>query len=148
MLHRSTRISRIIKNTNINSYCSVLEYNNYNKFVLEREDGIKVYFSFFDTDHTKNIFRAFETAQALKAEGLVRHVGFSFHDKADVRNRVLTDHPEVEFVHLQFNYADFGDPGIESWRCYQVCEKHGKPVVVMEPVNGGGLAGKPPRLPS
>lgn len=88
--------------------------------------------------------RAFETVQALKAEGKVRHMGFSFHDKAEVLDRILTDHPEVEFVQIQFNYADYDDPGIESARCYEVCCRHGKPVVVMEPVKGGGLAGKLP----
>lgn len=88
--------------------------------------------------------RAFETVQALKAEGKVRHAGFSFHDKAAVLDRILGEHPEVEFVQLQFNYADYDDPGIESFRCYQVCEKHNKPVAVMEPVKGGSLAGKLP----
>ncbi|MGN0984205.1 MAG: aldo/keto reductase [Gemmiger sp.] len=88
--------------------------------------------------------RAFEVAQQLKAEGKIRHVGFSFHDKAEVLDQILTEHPEVEFVQIQFNYADYDDPGIESFRCYQVCERHNKPVVVMEPVKGGGLADKLP----
>ena len=88
--------------------------------------------------------RAFETVQQLKAEGKVRHVGMSFHDKADVLDEILTDHPELEFVQIQFNYADLDDPGIESRRCWEVCRRHGKPVVVMEPVKGGGLADKLP----
>ena len=88
--------------------------------------------------------RAFETVQQLKAEGKVRHVGMSFHDKAAVLDQILTDHPELEFVQIQFNYADLDDPGIESRRCWEVCRRHGKPVVVMEPVKGGGLADKLP----
>ena len=74
----------------------------------------------------------------------MRHVGMSFHDKADVLDEILTDHPELEFVQIQFNYADLDDPGIESRRCWEVCRRHGKPVVVMEPVKGGGLADKLP----
>ena len=88
--------------------------------------------------------RAFQTVQQLKAEGKVRHVGMSFHDKAAVLDQILTDHPELEFVQIQFNYADLDDPGIESRRCWEVCRRHGKPVVVMEPVKGGGLADKLP----
>lgn len=83
--------------------------------------------------------RAFEIAQELKAEGRIRHVGMSFHDKAEVLDQILTDHPELEAIQLQFNYMDFDDAGIESYKCYQVCEKHGKPVIVMEPVKGGAL---------
>lgn len=86
---------------------------------------------------------AFETLQQLKAEGKLRRVGFSFHDSSAVLDRILTEHPEMEFVQLQFNYADYDDPGVESWNCYQVCEKHGKPVIVMEPVRGGALADLP-----
>jgi len=83
--------------------------------------------------------RAYETAQALKAEGRVRHVGMSFHDKAAVLDRILTEHPELEFVQLQFNYLDYENPSVESRLCYETCVRHGKPVVVMEPVKGGKL---------
>lgn len=82
---------------------------------------------------------AFEIAQELKAEGKIRHVGMSFHDKAEVLDRILSEHPEIEVVQLQFNYMDYDDPGIQSYACYQVCEKYGKPVIVMEPVKGGSL---------
>lgn len=87
--------------------------------------------------------RAFEITQELKAEGKVRHVGMSFHDKAELLDRILSEHPEIEVVQLQFNYADYDDTGIESYKCYQVCEKHQKPVIVMEPVKGGGLVNLP-----
>ncbi len=88
--------------------------------------------------------RAYETAFALKAEGKIRHVGISFHDTAAVLDRILCDYPAIEVVQLQFNYADFENPGVQSRLCYEVCEKHGKPVIVMEPVKGGTLA----RLPA
>ena len=83
---------------------------------------------------------AFRIAQELKAEGKIRHIGFSFHDKSKVLDQILTEHPEVEVVQLQFNYADYEDPAVEGRKCYEVCRKHGKPVIVMEPVKGGKLA--------
>ncbi len=86
---------------------------------------------------------AFEAAQQLKEEGKIRHIGISFHDKAAVLDQILTEQPSIEVVQIQFNYADYDDPGIESHKCYQVCEKHGKPIIVMEPVKGGKLTGIP-----
>lgn len=83
--------------------------------------------------------RAYETAFALKEEGLVKNVGLSFHDKAEVLDRILTEYPELDVVQIQFNYADYDDPGVESRKCYEVCVKHNKPVLVMEPVKGGNL---------
>jgi predicted aldo/keto reductase-like oxidoreductase len=87
--------------------------------------------------------RAYETACELKKEGLIRHLGISFHDKADVLDMILTEHPEVEIVQIQFNYADYEDASVESRKVYEVCEKHGKPVIVMEPVKGGSLVNLP-----
>ncbi|QNL43635.1 aldo/keto reductase [Oscillibacter hominis] len=78
-----------------------------------------------------------------KAEGLIRHLGFSFHDKADVLEGLLEHHPEVEFVQLQINYADWESESVQSRRCYEVARAHGKPVIIMEPVKGGSLAGLP-----
>lgn len=75
-----------------------------------------------------------------KAQGLVKHMGFSFHDSAEVLDRILTEHPEVEFVQLQLNYIDWESAGVQSRKCYEVACKHGKKVVVMEPVKGGTLA--------
>ncbi len=83
--------------------------------------------------------RAYETAFQLKKEGYIKHVGISFHDSAEVLERILTDYPEIEVVQLQFNYFDYNDPSVQSRLCYEVCEKHGKPVLVMEPVKGGSL---------
>ena len=87
--------------------------------------------------------RAYETAFALKAEGRVRHVGISFHDTAPVLERILTEYPQLDFVQLQFNYLDYEDPQVQSRACYEVCRRHQKPVVVMEPVRGGRLAQLP-----
>ena len=87
--------------------------------------------------------RAFEIALELKREGKIRHLGMSFHDKAEVLDRILTTHPEVEVVQIQFNYVDFEDEKVESRKCYEVCRKHGKPVIIMEPVKGGSLVNLP-----
>ncbi len=86
---------------------------------------------------------AYDIAQELKKEGKLRHVGMSFHDTAEVLDRILTDRPELEIVQLQFNYADYLDPKVQSKACLEVCRKHGKPVIVMEPVKGGSLANLP-----
>ena len=86
---------------------------------------------------------AYETAFALKAEGKVRHVGISFHNRAEVLEQILTDYPQIEVVQIQFNYPDYDDPAVQSRRCYEVCRKFGKPVIVMEPVKGGNLVNLP-----
>ena len=87
--------------------------------------------------------RAYETAFALKAEGRIRHVGLSFHDRAEVLDQILTEYPQVEVVQIQFNYLDYDDIAVQSRKCYEVCRKHGKPVLVMEPVKGGSLVNLP-----
>ena len=87
--------------------------------------------------------KAYETAFELKKEGLVRHVGISFHDKADVLEKILTEYPEIEIVQIQFNYLDYDSASVESRKVYEVCEKYDKPVLVMEPVKGGSLVNLP-----
>lgn len=87
--------------------------------------------------------RAYETAFALKAEGRIRHVGLSFHDRAEVLDQILTEYPQIEVVQIQFNYLDYDDIAVQSRKCYEVCRKHGKPVLVMEPVKGGSLVNLP-----
>ena len=87
--------------------------------------------------------RAYETAFALKAEGKIKHVGISFHDRAEVLEQILTDYPQIEVVQIQFNYADYDDPAVQSRKCYEMCVKYGKPVIVMEPVKGGNLVNLP-----
>lgn len=96
--------------------------------------------------HSLDVYNAldcFSWIREKKAQGLVRHIGFSFHDGADLLDRVLTEHPEFEFVQLQINYLDWDSAGVQSRKCYEVAEKHGVPVFVMEPVKGGTLAAVP-----
>ena len=83
--------------------------------------------------------RAYETAFELKKEGKIKHVGISFHDRASVLEQILTEYPQIEVVQIQFNYLDYDDPAVQSRKCYEVCRKFGKPVIVMEPVKGGSL---------
>ena len=87
--------------------------------------------------------RAYETAFALKAEGKVRHVGISFHDTPEMLEKILSDYPQIEAVQIQFNYLDFDDPAIQSRAVYETARRHGKPVIVMEPVKGGRLTQLP-----
>ena len=87
--------------------------------------------------------RAYETAFELKKEGKVRHVGISFHDRAEFLEQILTEYPEIEVVQIQFNYVDYDDLAVQSRRCYEVCRKYNKPVLVMEPVKGGNLVNLP-----
>ncbi len=86
---------------------------------------------------------AYDIAQELKAAGKIRHVGFSFHDGPEALDKILTDRPEMEFVQLQLNYVDWESDGVQARACAQVCKKHGKPIVVMEPVKGGSLVNLP-----
>jgi len=85
----------------------------------------------------------YDIAQELKAEGKIRHMGISFHDTAEVLDNILTDRPDIEIVQIQYNYVDYDDPIIQSKQCYEVCKKHNKPVIVMEPVKGGSLVNLP-----
>ncbi len=87
--------------------------------------------------------QAYETACQFKKEGLIKHFGISFHDKPEVLDMILTEHPEIEIVQIQFNYLDYEDEAVESRKVYEVCEKHGKPVIIMEPVKGGSLVNLP-----
>ena len=85
-------------------------------------------------------FEAFEFAFQKKAEGKIKHVGFSFHDTAEVLDMILTEQPNVEYVQLQINYLDWEDENVQSRKCYEVAVKHGKKILIMEPVKGGALA--------
>ena len=86
---------------------------------------------------------AFEEMQKLKEEGKIRHLGFSFHDSPQVLDQILTAHPEMEFVQLQLNYFDWISSSVQSRACYETAVKHGKQVIVMEPVKGGSLVNVP-----
>ena len=88
-------------------------------------------------------FRLWAFVQEQKAKGLIRHAGFSYHAGPELLDRLLTDHPEVDFIQLQINYADWENPSVSSRANYEVARRHGVPVTVMEPVKGGTLA-RPP----
>lgn len=85
-------------------------------------------------------FHLWDFVKQQKEEGLIKHFGFSFHDGPELLDRLLTEHPEVDFVQLQLNYADWENPKILSRANYEVARKHNKSIVVMEPVKGGTLA--------
>lgn len=86
----------------------------------------------------------YEFVQEMKAAGKIKHVGFSFHDTADVLDEILMKHPEMEFVQLQINYYDWESESVQSRKCYETAVKYGMPVIVMEPVKGGILANPAP----
>lgn len=88
-------------------------------------------------------FGMWDYVRELKEKGIVRHIGFSMHDNAEALDRILTRHPETEFVQFQLNYDDWESPTIQARECYAVARRHGKPIVVMEPLKGGILADPP-----
>ncbi len=88
-------------------------------------------------------YDAFDFVRDRKKEGKIVKAGFSFHDNAQVLDKILTEHPEMDFVQLQINYLDWEDGGVQSRLCYETAVKHGKEVIVMEPVKGGTLANLP-----
>ena len=122
-------------------------------FNIQREKTGVEYFDYYllhdiGEDHYK-IYTELDCFNWLiekKKQGLVRHIGFSYHDGAELLDRVLTEHPEMEFVQLQINYLDWDSNAIQSRLCYEVAKKHNKPVIVMEPVKGGTLANVPERV--
>ncbi len=87
--------------------------------------------------------KTFETVKKLKEQGKIKHIGMSFHDTAEVLDKILTEQPCIEVVQLQINYLDYDDPSVQSKACYDVAVKHGKKIIVMEPVKGGTLANLP-----
>lgn len=130
-------------------------------FIHSKEDRDQIFneqlrktgVSFFDyyllhdvgVDHYKiyTELDCFEWLKEKKRQGLVKKIGFSFHDNAEVLDKVLNEHPEMEFVQLQLNYLDWDSVGVQSRKCYEVASQHGVPVFVMEPVKGGTLAKVP-----
>ncbi|MBQ7902787.1 MAG: aldo/keto reductase [Oscillospiraceae bacterium] len=88
-------------------------------------------------------YNSWEFLKKMKAEGKIRHIGFSFHDDVKLLEEMLTLWPETEFVQLQINYIDWENPSIQAKECYDLCTKLGKPVIVMEPIKGGSLVNIP-----
>ena len=87
-----------------------------------------------------NNYHLWDFVKEQKEKGLIRHWGFSFHSDPELLDQLLTEHPDAEFVQLQINYADWENPGVKSRECYEIVRKHGKEVVIMEPIKGGALA--------
>lgn len=85
----------------------------------------------------------FDHLKGWKENGKAKHIGISFHSSAKLLDRILTEHPEVDFVQLAINYIDWDSEMVQARECYEVARKHGKEVVVMEPVKGGMLANLP-----
>ncbi len=114
-----------------------------------RKTGVEYFDYYLVHDIEEEFYRKFTELDVFnwlkekKEAGLVKKMGFSFHDKPELLDRVLTEHPEMEFVQLQINYLDWNSENIQSRKCYEVATKHGKPVIVMEPVKGGTLANVP-----
>ncbi len=88
-------------------------------------------------------YHLWDYVRELKAKGLVKHWGFSFHSSPEFLDELLTKYPDVDFVQLQLNYADWEDKNVSARGNYEVARRHGKSIVVMEPVKGGGLANPP-----
>ena len=86
---------------------------------------------------------AYNVAKKLKEEGKIKHLGISFHDTSDILENILKEHDEIEIVQIQFNYADYLSASVQSKKVYEVCRKFNKPILVMEPVKGGGLVNLP-----
>lgn len=88
-------------------------------------------------------YHLWDFVKELKEKGLIKHWGFSFHATPQILDELLTKHPDAEFVQLQLNYADWENPDVTARENYEVARKHGKSIVVMEPVKGGALASPP-----
>ena len=131
---------------------NVKEYADYERLFNEQLERCGVEYFDFYLLHAMNKARVEETeklggyefVQKMKAEGKIKHVGFSFHDTADVLDEILKNHPEMEFVQLQINYYDWESESVQSRKCYETAVKYGVPVIVMEPIKGGTLANLAP----
>ena len=91
-------------------------------------------------------YHLWDFVKELKEKGLIKHWGFSFHSTPKILDELLTAHPDAEFVQLQLNYADWENNKVASRANYEVARKHGKSIIVMEPVKGGALANPPKKV--
>lgn len=91
-------------------------------------------------------YHIWDFVKEQKAKGLIKYYGFSFHADSALLEELLTDHPDVDFVQLQINYADWENPGVESRECWEIARRHGKSITIMEPVKGGALADPVPAV--
>ena len=132
-------------------FYKIKSYEDRDKIFNEqlRKTGVE-YFDYYlihdVNSHTVATFEKYDCFNWLrekKKQGLVKSMGFSFHDGPEMLDRILTEHPDMEFVQLQINYLDWENAGVQSRACYEVARKHNKPIIVMEPVKGGMLANVP-----
>ena len=111
--------------------------------------GVEYFDFYLMHSQSKDIFeyfkkcRAYETALQLTKAEKYHNLEISFHDKAEVLEEILKEYPQIEVVQIQFNYLDYEDPAVQSRKCYEVCRRYNKPVIVMEPVKGGNLVNLP-----
>lgn len=150
LVKRYPRNSFVLTNK-LSGSCFQSEDDIYDLFTKQLEATEAEYFDYYlmhslsEEVYQKFInCNAFQAVEKLKSEGKIRHMGISFHDKPAVLEKILTEHPEIEVVQIQFNYLDYDNPSIESGAVYEVCRKFKKPIFVMEPVKGGGLSNLPP----
>lgn len=130
------------------------KYEDYQKlFDTQLERTGAGYFDYYllhalGRDRAKEIdeLGAWDFVKDMKAKGLIKHLGFSFHDDAKCLDEILTKHPEAEFVQLQINYIDWESRDVQSRECYEVARKHNKPIIIMEPIKGGSLAVMRPEI--
>ena len=113
-----------------------LEYFDFYLLHSMKEENLKIY----------DKYDAWSYCMKLKKEGKIKHFGFSFHDTPEFLDKVLTEHPETEFVQLQINYLDWTNPKVQSEGIYEVARKHNKPIIIMEPVKGGLLSNLSPKI--
>ena len=132
--------------TKINAMAAGSEKAAKEQFATSLERTGAGYFDFYllhalmeDNYKKYDEYHLWEFAREQKEKGLIRHLGFSFHGGPQLLDQLLKEHPEVEFVQLQINYADWENPSVASRANYEVARKHGKPVVIMEPLRGGKL---------
>lgn len=136
--------------TKLNAAAAANEEDAKKQFRTSLERTGAGYFDYYllhalmESNYTKyDEYHLWDFAKEQKEKGLVRHMGFSFHGGPQLLDQLLTKHPEVEFVQLQINYADWENPSVTSRANYEVARKHGKSIVIMEPVKGGSLADPP-----
>lgn len=97
-------------------------------------------------DNIVTPYHIFEILSEYKKEGKIKHLGFSVHDAPEFLERILNEHPEVEFVQIAFNYYDYSAAWVQSKKCYDIIRRHSKLVNIMEPVKGGMLTYPPKAL--
>ena len=129
-------------------YYGIKEYDDYKK-IFEKQLG-ECGVDFFDnyllhaiTSQTYDLhqkFGGFKFLIQLKQEGRAKRIGISFHASAKLLEEILEHHPEIDFVYLQINFLDWDSDIIQSRKCYEVCRKYNKDIIVMEPIKGGSLA--------